>query len=433
MPIYSRRPAVRIPPRQRWATPAAPAGVRAKVGYFNIGTGAAGTTVQVADAGFTPKVVIFWWNGATGLTNGQRGTSLRGQGWACSPSNFGVSCTRDEDAAGTSVADSGWRQDSCIAQQGDGVFIGWADLQSFNAGGFTLEILQAFTVDMLICYLAIGGDDITNAECGQFQQAVLPPANQTINNVGNFPPSITMFMIAGTQSAAPATSPDSQFMFGAATASSDDHVYMGGSNDAQANPIQTAALARAGECVVSNNNSPAGAPALRYEFVSNNASPGGFTVNCLERGTLERVMWLSIKGGAWAIGNLLTRTDGDPINITGLSARPAAGIVVSANRAQTAQDAAGASHDEWSMGAFTSASERVAAQIASRSGQTDTYVHRAIRNDAVYINSDPVNVSYVLQGLMDVTGTSASGFDLVMDDADPAQAFAWYIAVSPTS
>lgn len=406
--------------------------IDAKVGTFNITTGAAASTVVVSGLGFEPKVILFWWSGLTAASNGDRATHLRGMGWATSASLFGAVCTRDEDGIGTAIADAGFRTDACIAEQGDGAFIGWADLQSFDSGGFTLEIIDAFTTNLLVSYLALGGTSITNAECGVFTATGTAPVNQTVNNSGNFQPSITFLLSSSPSANAPFTGPDSMLAFGAATSSSDEQMWCGGANDGQTSG-DTATYCLSGEIFSGTPGAPANAPTHRAEFVSQNASPGGFTVNWLERASSLRILWLSIAGGDWTVGNLLTRTDGNDIAVTGLASQPAALLFVSANKAATVANTTPDVHDEWSVGAATSTIERAVQHVASRDGNTNMFTFRTARTDAVYVNADPANAGYTLEGLMDLKSIEATGFTCVMDDVDPAQAFVWYVAAGPAA
>lgn len=406
--------------------------VASKVGTFNITTGAAASTVAITDVGFQPTVVIFWWSGLTAASNGDRATHLRGIGWATSASLFGAVCTRDEDAVGTSNTDNGFRTDACIAEMGDGAIAGWADLQSFDSGGFTLEIIDAFTTNLFVSYLALGGDSITNAECGVFTATGVAPTNQTVNNSGNFQPSITFLLSAALNANAPAVAADSNLAFGVASSTSNEHVWWGGANSAQTSG-DTATYCLAGELFASAAGSAVISPINRAEFVSHNASPGGFTLNWLERSDANRVLWLSIAGGDWAVGDLQTRTDGNDIAVTGLASQPTAILFVSANKAATTADATPAVHDEWSVGAATSPTERAVQHVASRDGNTNMFVFRTARADAVYVNADPANATYTLEGLMDLKSIESDGFTCVMDDVDPVAAFVWYVAAGPAA
>jgi hypothetical protein len=402
--------------------------VSAACGTFNIGTGAAGTTVTVTPSpaitlsGAT--VIKFFWTGLTALSNGTRATSRFGTGRAVSASSFFAHATYDEDAAAVSVAKNNHATDCCIGEiDATGAFVGKADLQSLDANGFTLEIIGAFTTDLLVGYLIITGLD--NAEIGTFTPAGVAPTNQTVNNAGNFQPAVTEFFFGGAVS----SSADSTYMHGVATDATHEYVHWSGANDAEAT-ANTASYNRAGECLAWNITSPPVGPTNRAEFVSHNAGPGGFTINWLERASATLIRYCSYKGGTWTLGDVLTQTDTTTaMTETGFGHAPVAVTLVSATKAETAQDATPGAHDERSVGCATSASSRFVMQMDSRDGNGTMFTHHAARSDCVYANSAPANTAYTLEGLMDVQSFDADGFTAIMDDADPAQAFAWYVAV----
>jgi hypothetical protein len=57
---------------------------------------------------------------------------------------------------------------------------------------------------------------------------------------------------------------------------------------------------------------------------------------------------------------------------------------------------------------------------------TTAIVGTAFEYDAVYINMP--GTAATVQGLMDVKTIDSDGFTMIMDDADPSQAFVWYLA-----
>jgi hypothetical protein len=399
--------------------------VSCATGRLNITTGAAASTVDSGDLGITlsgATVVIFWWNGLTATNNGTRATARRGMGWAVSSSSFYAVGNYDEDGAGTAVAKNNVATDGCIIEiDNAAAVVGRADLQSFGTNNFVLEIQDAFVTDLLVHYWVITGLD--NAEIGSFTPT---PGNQTVNNSGNFQPHVTFFMHGAQYSGGS----DTPVMIGAATSSSDDHVHQSGANDGSTSGT-TGSYNLSGECLAWQSTSPVNAPTNRAEFVSHNAGPGGFTINWLERANAPAIRYLSLRGGNWIVGNLLTQTDTTTaITESGFGWTPAGMLFVSAAKAQTTQDATPATHDEWSVGCATSASARNCCQMDSRSGNTTMFVHLASRADCVYANSDPANTAYTLEGLMDVQSFDTNaGFTCIMDDADPSQAFVWYAAV----
>jgi hypothetical protein len=398
--------------------------VASATGTLNITTGVATSTVAVGSLGFQPTVVIFWWNGLTAASNGTRTTSLRGIGAAVSASSFFAHANYDEDSPGTSVAKNNYASDACIIQvANDASIVGKADLQSFDAGGFTLEIQDAFPTDLLVHYWAIGGT--TNAELGTFTATGVAPTTQTVNNVGNFQPDITFFFF-GSQVQ---SGTDAMTMIGAATSASDEHIHYSGANDAVGTGA-SGSYNMAGECIVWHGTSPPTAPTNRADLASHNSGPGGFTINWLERTNAQVLQFLSIKGGLWTVGDLLTQTDTTTAMAeSGFGHTPVGAMFISAGNAATVANATPGTHDKWSIGCATGPSARNVCQVDSRSGNTAMFVHPSSRTDAVYVNTDPAQTNHTLTGLMDVQSFDADGITTIMDDADPAQAFAWYVAV----
>jgi hypothetical protein len=403
-------------------------GLSAKVGNLTIAAATAvNGTHSVTGLSFQPKWVLLWWSGLTATNTGTRTTHYRGIGMAASASNMFAVFGYDEDAAPSANANRSFREDCCVGINAGGTVVGYADLQSFNTDGFTLEVLDQFPADVYVSYLAVGGTDITNVECGRFTATGTAPVNQSVTNTGSFQPTITFFVSHGGVTDPPNAVADSGLMFGVATSSSDEHVHWSGQNNAGGTGA-TASYNLAGECGASNTNSPVPSPVNRFEFVSHDA--GGFTINHLERTDAARVAWCSIKGGRWSVGDVTTKTDtSTAITQSGLAFQPVAGLWVSAGNAATTADAAGAAHDTWSVGAATSASERECQYVDSRDANTTMFIHCAARQDCVYINADPANTAFTLEGLMDLTSFNIDGYSAIMDDADPSAAFVWHVLV----
>lgn len=397
-------------------------GLDVKTGQFNIGTGAATTTVTLT-LGFEMKVILLWWSGRTDSTDAEgSATSLRGFGFATSASSFRALCTRNEDAAGSSIADSGHRADACIAEQGDGAFIGWADVQSVSSTEVIFEIIDAFATDLRVSYLALGGTDI-DGEIGTFTSTGTAPVNQTVNttNVGK------AIIFAGIASSvnAPATTTQSWLQIGAATSSSSEYTLSGGSGNNDGTMV-TSAYCRGAECVTNHSSATPDTIDCRAEFVSFNSGTPGFTINWLERTGSRRHHYLLLYGTFQvALGDLLTLNTTGTITESGLAFAPTAMMLLSACRAESTIDTVTA-HDEWSVGAATSASERVGQNSTARDGNTTAFTMTSIQADEVYINFDPTTDTR--EGSADFTGFTSDGFTLDMDDADPVESFAWYIA-----
>jgi len=394
----------------------------AKVGTVAITTGVAGSPIAVTDVGFQPKALLFWWNGrddaadAAGTANHRRGI-----GWAISTTGRRVCFTQSQDAQLSSVADRAYREDACIGTLTTGGAVeGLADLQSLDAGGFTLVIDDAFATAFRVHYLALGGDDLTNTAVGTFQEPVGTGA-QDVTDVG-FEPACVLFASIVQTAAPPNVATASYLMIGAATGPAQAATRVGWARDAQAT-MDTFAYCRSGECI----GHPA-ATTMDSRATFDNFLVNGFRLNWVERDAFQRqIFYLALKGGRYAVGDLLTQTDTvTPIVETGLGVgTPVALLFVSAGHAQSAADTVDA-HDEWSVGAATRPTERAAMSVLDEDGVADSDITTGISYDAIYQNLSDANV---VEGEMDLTSLDSDGFTCLMDDADPSAAFVWYVAV----
>jgi hypothetical protein len=150
----------------------------------------------------------------------------------------------------------------------------------------------------------------------------------------------------------------------------------------------------------------------------------GFTFNQLEAAAFYHI-YLAIRGGSWSIGDLLTQTDTSTVvTESGLPTQPKSVLFVSANRAMDVQNT-GTVHGQLSIGAGTSTSNRVAMAIMDEDNLATSETSSAIEFDEVYIH---INTSDTLEGLGDINSITSDGFTFIMDDADPAQMYVWWVA-----
>jgi hypothetical protein len=85
----------------------------------------------------------------------------------------------------------------------------------------------------------------------------------------------------------------------------------------------------------------------------------------------------------------------------------------------------GTVHGQLSIGAGTSTSNRVAMAIMDEDNLATSETSSAIEFDEVYIH---INTSDTLEGLGDINSITSDGFTFIMDDADPAQMYVWWVA-----
>ncbi len=392
------------------------------VGSFNIGTGAAASTVTITP-GFTTKALILWWNGRTNSTDsGGSATVLRGMGFATSASAFGSWCCRDEDAAATSATARAYRTDACILEISDSALVGWADVQSINSTQVVFEILDQFVTDMRIFYIAYGGSDITAAEVGTFTATGSAPVNQIVTT--STQGKLVLFGGIRLATVNTATAGSNSF-FGGASSSSDEYVWAGRSRDAQ-NSGDAVSYSRAGECIAFATDTSS-ATTDRAEFVSFNATPS-FTINWLERASAHVIFYLQLSGTFQvALGDILTLNSTGTITETGIAFQPTSLLLASANRAANTADVPTA-NDELSLGAATGSGNQLVAQSSVLNGNTTMFTQTFVEYDAIYNNVDPS--ADTIEGKADFTAFTSDGFTLNMSDADPSAYFAWYLAMA---
>lgn len=403
----------------------------AKVGSFNTGTGVATTAIPVTGVGFQPTALILWWDGSTGSVDAASAThARRGMGFVTGTTSRRCCASVSEDAQTAADTDDMIRDDAAVvvmahsgtttATRTDGLL----DLQSFDSDGFTMVVDDQFTADYRIHYLALGGTDLTNVAIGDFTQATATGTQDT-TSVG-FQPDCVLFLYCSTTGALPVSQADSRWGFGAITATAQAS-YNGGSNDGAAT-IQTISHCQSSECLNLSSTSVNDVIA-RAEFSA--MLSNGFRLNWLEADANARnICYLALKGGRYALGTLQTQTDTTTdIVESGFGFSPKAALFMSHGNTEstpnTAQD-----HDRWSVGAFSSISDRAACATMDVDALADSQTTIAVEHDGVYIN---IGTADAVVGIMDVKSVDADGFTCIMDDADPSQSFVFYIAFGNTA
>jgi hypothetical protein len=393
-----------------------------KVGSFNTTTAAATNTVVVNDVGFQPKFIFFWWNGRVDTTDASgRATHQRGFGAATSATDRRYATSLSQDAQPAMLTNTMQGNAACIGITTTADAIdGLMDLQSMDAGGFTLVIDDAFTASYRIHYIAIGGTDLTDVTTGQFTGNAAA-GSQDVTSL-SFQPDGIIFFGTAQASANNTVRADSRILLGAADATN-QYVWTGGSNDGAA-ASQSMSYCLSGECIA---NLISAVTSIENRATFTSFLSNGFRINWAEVTTGSLVyFFVAFKGGSFKFGDLLTQTDtSTAITESGLGFQPAGVMLVSAGRAESTADTA-TDDDELSIGAFTSTSVRVAMAVADDDAANDSIVSTSISYDEVYQNLN-ANTG-AIEGEMDVQSVGSDGFTLIMDDADPSQSFVWYMA-----
>lgn len=394
-----------------------------KVGSFVTGTGAATTTVAVTGVGFQPSFVLFWWNGRTDTTDAVGGADHRRGFGFMSATERAYATSQSQDGASTMVCDGGQGIDACVAVLSSaGAIDGALDFSAFGADGFTLVVDNAMPDSMRVHYMAIGGTDITNIDIGTFTE---PGSVGTQDVTGpGFQPDCVIVIAATNNGADPPTvGSDSALSFGVTAGSSPtNYVWAGGSNDAAA-AAQALSYCRTGECLarLSGGITTVNGRAGITSWLST-----GFQLTWSESSSAgARFIYAALKGGKYAVGDLLTQTDTTTdIVESGLGFSPVGALFVSHCKTQSTSDTA-QDDDEWSMGAFSDASTERAMGSFDDDAADPSVVATAVEHDNVYVKiaSDAVESS------MQCITVGSDGFTCEMTDAAAAQAFVWYLAV----
>lgn len=399
------------------------------VGSFNTGTGAIGTTVVVSGLSFAPVVVFFWWNGRTETIDASgRRTATRGFSAASSTTSRRRVNTLAQDTPTTMVTNRSQDDTEVVAISTTSSTVdGLLDVQSFDSGGFTLVVDDQFTADYRVQFLALGGSDITDVNIDHFTKNTTT-GNQDITSL-SFEPDLVLMFSSGQTTMGGTIAADSRFCIGAIDSAGRQAVYAGGSNNNAGN-AQTLSYCTDLECFA-QYDAAITSVVDRASYVS--MLSNGFRINWDENtgATADLIIFVALKGGNYRVDSLLTQTDTTTdIVKSGFGFTPVSALFVSHAKAEstinTAQD-----DDDWSTGAFSSTSLRVAMATSDDDAAATAIVSSATEHDEVYINLN-ANTGAV-EGLMDIKSIDSDGFTLIMDDADPSQAFVWFIAFGSAS
>jgi hypothetical protein len=397
-------------------------------GTFNIGTGAAGTTVDVTNADFgggTPTVAIFMWSGRT-ATGQAEGHHKFGVGWAVSTTDQGCGATQAEHGSPTADADTALYDNACIALLTiAGAVDGKADFQSWLTNGVRLVIEDAFTASYLIHYLFLGGDHVGESVTVQMPTAV---GDQDIVTPSGFPPDCIIAVAGNGSTAINSITTSANLSIGAATlaeGASIDNALLSSDSRNNADPTATDAYCRRGELTARVNISGTGEPVSCRASVTARLATG-FRLNWAEHNTNGFRFFLRVlclRGGRYAIGSALTNA------LSATTAFPPKALLVASHaKAESTVDTVQA-HDERSLG-FATADAQNYVSIIDKDNEATTDIGVAAGTDGMYASQSSA-VTPAIEGRMSRASLDAAGFTWTQPVADPASAFFWYLAIGP--
>jgi len=403
--------------------------LQVKVSSFNTTTGAAGGTVSITDCGFQPLAVIFWWTKSTttGATDVVAGSHLStGAGFAVSSTARSANGMQSEDASAASDTDRWHDNTQCVEVRTiTGAVDGSLDFSVFTVNGFDLVIDDAFTASYHIHYIAFGGSDLANAFTSSFSFPIVT-GNFDVTAPG-FQPDVVFLAYPRNTTAPPAVSTNAAWSFGFAVSSTQQATVGVSSVHAQAT-METGSYGTSRECVVGMTTSaPINTVSAEAEFVQ--FLSNGFRLNITDaEGTTANCYYLCLKGGQWAAGEGLTKTNTtDDIVVSGLAFQPVGGMVISHVEAESAANTPTA-HNRVSIGAFDSATSRGCQGHLDQDAVADSICTLIVEHDAVYAS---ITTGEAIDALMDVKSVDSGGATFIMDDADSqANWFGWLMCGS---
>lgn len=392
---------------------------------FNIGTGAASSTVPRTGYGFTPKACIYFWSGQTGTVDVVGRLDYKGGiGVACSSTDRRFVVVQSDDGPTTTASNRKQSAAGCLG----GLTIAGADdgeasLQSFDSDGQTLVINSAFTTNIRVHAAALGGTDLTNAATFQFQ-APTATGNADVTSLSFQPDALLLFSV-GSATAPPTTTTHAIISVGMATGASNQGVAATMDTHNVGTSV-TGRYAYTGECVALH--ATATTLSFRASFVS--FLSNGFRLNWLEvDGTTQPyVFGLALQGGSYSVGNVAAVLDTTTtIPVTGLGFDPVAALFLSHGAVTNTQDTP-VTTSMMSLGAMTSATSRGVHAWGAREAQGFANNGATVQHDEVYASLQTGSIG-ALNALMDIQSVDTGGWTGIMDDADTVAARIFYLAI----
>lgn len=269
-----------------------------KVGSFTKSTGGAPASQAVTGIGFQPKALILWTAAQTSADGFGAGFQYA-IGFTAGASSSGSISGASQDNQDTSNSSRAMAAKALtIVTWGESV-IAECDLSSFDADGFTLNWTTNDANAYIIHYMALGGDDLTDAKVLSWALAT-GTGNQAVTGVG-FQPDAVLHLCANSSSSLPLAVASASLSVGAMDSGGQWAGYSW-SRDNQGTS-DTQGVLFANKTLYGANTS---GMADHYEtFVSLDAD--GFTINVVDAPpSAYKVFSLCLKGGSYEVKGLDT-------------------------------------------------------------------------------------------------------------------------------
>lgn len=390
----------------------------AKKGTITLAT--SGSSQAFTGVGFQPEAVIFWFANQDAAGSFSDGCSM-GVGFAAGASSEFAVCSTHPDNQATMATNRNLTSASCLIGRlpnGTGADFE-ADLASFDADGFTLNVTNLPAAQVIIHYLALAGD-ITGAKAGTFT-ANTSTGNQAVTGVG-FQPELVLFLHARATALPTAAT---HFFLGVGAMDS-------AGDQASSFVMSENGAAAANVCVIQQTNTaivaPTGGMAIDCEGDYVSMDSDGFTVNWTNAPASAWVIgYLALAGGDYHVYNDLQRTSTGTEAYTGAGFEPAAMLAFSVN--DTADGAIDTNLFKLTVGGTDGASEGYAwGGVTDNSDPSDTQQKTATDKTIAFCT-----VGSTTDAEADLQSFDNDGFTLDWTTADATAREFWGILFGPAA
>lgn len=390
------------------------------VGSVLSGTGAIGTDVVVTGLDFQPRVVFCQSGQASTDADALQTSAWWSYGFHANGKNRCIAINQQDNAADDQR--HSLRNDRIVESlDNNGTVVGALAVQSLDGDGFTLDTVVQYTGARVIMYVALGGDDIEEAD---IQDVTLPGVTGN-NDQQPFAFDPNFLMLIGNIRTTEGLGANIKASIGMTNGDA-QYVMSVHSDDGAGNISLCGAYIYDGEMFASAGRPTAvTARAAFVEWLT-----GGWRWNVLATGVAQKIYVLGMKCTVKPfLGDLLSQTDTTTqIVESGFAFQPAGAMLFSDCFAKSPQGASDNTHARLSVGAWTSSANRRAFAFGADDNNDPPRAESIYETDELYANI----TFFIIQGLMDSVSLDEDGFTNIMDDADPSQAFCFYVAFNST-
>jgi len=399
------------------------------VGTFRSLTTDGVNTDYTLTPGFTTKAGIVFHTGRGEAADASGGATMRRSiGFFTSTTNRACCGSMSVDAAAAGSGNEFMRNDAVVATYTTDTTTldGHIDVQSITSTTVVFRVLNVMPVDTTCGVMCWGGSDITNATIVEIDitTGVGTVDYTTVGFQG------TVLFLMGVNELGPSSVADAagaSLWFGAATSSSDAHVWSG-AMDQGSTSADSGAYCLAGECWADINGAVGSPGAMQNRATFSAWLSNGFQLNKLVVGRSGvNAFALVIQGGSWTVGDFTTRTTTGTIVETGRGYTPKGLLVVSALRAVSTSPN-NTVHDQLSIG-ITDGTTAHAQAMVDEDAPANMEVGTAVDFNKVYVNIDTADA---VVGHIDFTSFESGGYTLTQNDADPVANFCLDITCGDT-